>query len=47
MSYAGIKDVAEMADMLAYLRTLSDAPVALPAAPAAAPAAAAPAEQKK
>jgi len=33
MSYAGIKDVAEMADMLAYLRTLSDAPVALPPAP--------------
>jgi cytochrome c len=39
MSYAGVKDVAEMADLLAYLRTLSDSPVALPAVPAAAPAA--------
>jgi len=39
MSYAGVKDVAELADLLAYLRTLSDSPVALPAAPAAAPAA--------
>jgi cytochrome c len=47
MSYAGVKEVAEMADLLVYLRTLADAPAALPAAPAAAPAAAAPAEQKK
>ena len=44
MSYAGIKDVAEMADMLVYLRTLADAPVELPPAPAAAPA---PAAEKK
>jgi len=43
MSYAGVKDVAEMADLLAYLRTLADSPAALPAVPAAAPAAAAPA----
>ena len=34
MSYAGIKDVAEMADLLAYLNTIGDAPVALPAVPA-------------
>jgi cytochrome c len=48
MSYAGVKDVAEMADLLAYLRTLSDAPPALPEAPAAAPAPAAqPAAEKK
>jgi len=40
MSYAGVKDVAEMADLLAYLRTVGDAPAALPAAPEAAPAAA-------
>jgi len=45
MSYAGIKDVAEMADLLAYMRTLSDAPAALPEVPA--PAAAAPASEKK
>jgi cytochrome c len=45
MSYAGVKDVAELADLMAYLRTLSDAPVALPAVPAAAPAA--PAAEKK
>ncbi|MGE0767078.1 MAG: cytochrome c family protein [Hyphomicrobiaceae bacterium] len=45
MSYAGVKDVAELADVLAYLRTLSDAPVALPAVPAAAPAAAPAAEK--
>lgn len=50
MSYAGVKDVAEMGDLLAYLRTLADAPVALPEVPAAAapaPAAAAPAPEKK
>ena len=48
MSYAGVKDVAEMADLLSYMRTLSDAPVALPAVPDAAPApAAAPAADKK
>lgn len=34
MSYAGVKDVAELADLLAYLNTLGDAPVALPAVPA-------------
>jgi cytochrome c len=48
MSFAGVKDVAEMGDLLAYLRTLSDAPVALPEVPAAAPAPeAAPAAEKK
>ncbi|MEZ5816910.1 MAG: cytochrome c family protein [Hyphomicrobiaceae bacterium] len=50
MSYAGVKDVAELADLLAYLRTLSDSPAPLPAVPAAAPAAApgaAPAAAKK
>lgn len=46
MSYAGVKDVAEMADLLAYLRTLADTPVALPAAPAAEPPAAPAAEKK-
>jgi cytochrome c len=30
MAFAGIKDPAELADILAYLRTLSDSPVALP-----------------
>jgi cytochrome c len=30
MAFAGIKDDAELADMLAYLRTLSDSPAALP-----------------
>lgn len=34
MAFAGEKDPARRADILAYLRTLSDAPVALPAAPA-------------
>lgn len=34
MSYAGVKDVAELADLLVYLNTLGDAPVALPAVPA-------------
>lgn len=49
MSYAGVKDVAELADLLAYLRTLSDSPAALPPVPDAAPAAekAAPAAEKK
>lgn len=32
MGYAGMKDDAKRADLLAYLRTLSDAPKALPAA---------------
>ncbi|MGE0699452.1 MAG: cytochrome c family protein [Hyphomicrobiaceae bacterium] len=36
MSYAGVKDTAELADLLAYLRTLADQPAPLPAAPAAA-----------
>jgi cytochrome c len=44
MSYAGMKDNAELADMLVYLRTLSDKPADLPAAPAAP---AAPAEAPK
>jgi hypothetical protein len=35
MSFAGVKDVAELADLLSYLRTLSDAPAALPEVPAA------------
>ena len=45
MSYAGVKDDAELADLLAYLRTLADSPAPLPAVPAAAPAK--PAEEKK
>ena len=45
MSYAGVKDVAELADLIAYLRTLADTPVPLPAAPAAPPAPS-PAEKK-
>lgn len=32
MAFAGIKDNAELADVLAYLRTLADSPAALPAA---------------
>ena len=47
MSYAGVKDVAELADLLAYLRTRADAPAPLPAAPAAAAPAAAPAPAEK
>jgi cytochrome c len=43
MSFAGIKKAKERADLLAYLRTLSDSPVPLPEAPAAS-AAPAPAE---
>lgn len=34
MSFAGVKSAPERADILAYLRTRSDAPAALPAAPA-------------
>ena len=30
MAFAGIKDNAELADLLAYLRTLSDSPPPLP-----------------
>jgi cytochrome c len=30
MAFAGVKDNAELADLLAYLRTLSDSPAALP-----------------
>jgi cytochrome c len=30
MAFAGIKDAGELADILVYLRTLSDSPVALP-----------------
>ncbi len=41
MSYAGMKDNTELADLMVYLRTLADKPAELPpAAPAAAPAAA-------
>ncbi|HLY91607.1 MAG TPA: cytochrome C, partial [Acetobacteraceae bacterium] len=44
MSFAGITNDKQRADVIAYLRTLSDSPVPLPAAkPAAAPAAPAPA----
>ncbi|MBX3597640.1 MAG: cytochrome c family protein [Rhizobiaceae bacterium] len=48
MGFAGVKKTQERADLIAYLRTLSDNPVPLPEAGAAAPAAepaAAPAEQ--
>jgi len=40
MSFAGIKNDQDRADLLAYLRTLSDSPAPLPTAEAAAPAAA-------
>ena len=30
MAFAGISNNADLADLLAYLRTLSDSPVALP-----------------
>ena len=30
MAFVGVKDNAELADLLAYLRTLSDSPLALP-----------------
>lgn len=43
MGYAGLKKPNDRADLIAYLNTLSDSPVPLPAADAA-PAAAAPAE---
>ncbi len=39
MSFAGITNDKQRADVVAYLRSLSDNPVPLPAAPAAAPAA--------
>jgi cytochrome c len=42
MNFEGVKDNAELADLLSYLRTLSDSPPALPPVPAAAPAPAAP-----
>lgn len=38
MGFAGLKKPEERADLLAYLRTMNDAPPALPAAPAAKPA---------
>ncbi len=41
MTYAGVKNPAERADIIAYLRTLSDSPVPLPA-PTPAPTAEAP-----
>lgn len=49
MSYAGVKEVPEMADLLAYLNTIGDAKVDLPAVPPAAAAtpAAVPATEKK
>jgi cytochrome c len=40
MGFAGVKKVQERADLIAYLRTLSDNPAPLPDAAAAAPAAA-------
>jgi cytochrome c len=43
MGFAGVKKEAERADLIAYLRSLSDNPAPLPEAPAA-PAEAAPAE---
>jgi cytochrome c len=43
MGFAGIKKPGDRADLLAYLRSLSDNPAALPAVEAAAPAEAAPA----
>jgi len=43
MTYAGVKNPEERADIIAYLRTLSDSPVPLPA-PAPAPTDEAPAE---
>lgn len=44
MAFAGIKDPKQEADLIAYLRTLSDSPAPLPEAPAESAAAAAPAE---
>lgn len=47
MAYAGMKNRERLADMLVYLRTLADSPVALPEAKADAPKAdAKPAEKK-
>jgi cytochrome c len=40
MAFAGVPSPQERADILAYLRTLSDNPVPLPTAEAAAPPAA-------
>lgn len=50
MGFAGVKKTQERADLIAYLRTLSDSPAALPDAAAAAPApenASAPADAAK
>lgn len=33
MAYAGVKDASELADLLVYMRTIADAPAALPAMP--------------
>jgi cytochrome c len=44
MAYAGMKKPEDRANLIAYLRTLSDSPAPLPEATAAAPAEAAPAE---
>jgi cytochrome c len=40
MGFAGVKNPAERANLIAYLRTLADTPAPLPEAPAAEPAAA-------
>ncbi|MEZ5857193.1 MAG: cytochrome c family protein [Hyphomicrobiaceae bacterium] len=45
MSFAGVKDENELADLLTYLRTLSDSPAPLPAVPAAAKPADKPADK--
>ena len=37
MGYAGMKKPADRADLVAYLRTLAESPMALPEAPAAEP----------
>jgi cytochrome c len=47
MSYAGIKDDKERADLIAYLMKQSDSPMALPTAKEAAPAKAAPTQTPK
>jgi cytochrome c len=44
MAYAGMKKPQDRADLIAYLRSLSDSPAPLPEAAAAAPAESAPAE---
>ncbi|MGE3248001.1 MAG: cytochrome c family protein [Beijerinckiaceae bacterium] len=46
MAYGGLKNEERLADVLVYLRSLSDSPVALPKAEAAPAAPAAPAEKK-